>query len=54
MKIVNFQQRVLRKKAEEYKPKKKVTYKMIQLYIKEKYNLKMHTVYIVEIGRAHV
>lgn len=38
-------------KAEEYKPKEKVTYKMIQLYIKEKYNLKMHTVYIVEVKR---
>ena len=30
-------------KAEEFKPKDKVTYKMIQSYIKEKYNLKMHT-----------
>ncbi len=38
-------------KAEEYKPKEKVTYKMIQSYIKEKYNLKMHTAYIAEVKR---
>ena len=38
-------------KTEEYKPKEKVTYKMIQSYIKEKYNLKMHTAYIAEVKR---
>ena len=38
-------------KAEGYKPKEKVTYKMIQSYIKEKYNLKMHTAYIAEVKR---
>ena len=38
-------------KAEEYKPKNKVTYKVIQSYIKEKYNIKMHTSYIAEVKR---
>ena len=38
-------------RAEKYKPKEKVTYKMIQAYIKDKFGLKMHTSYIAEVKR---
>ena len=36
----------------EYKPKVKVTYKMIMDYIKEKYNLNVHSTTIAEIKRS--
>ncbi|WP_347126264.1 23S rRNA (uracil(1939)-C(5))-methyltransferase RlmD, partial [Mediterraneibacter gnavus] len=35
------------KRAEEYKPKERVTYKMIKEYIEAKYGFKVHTAYIV-------
>ena len=36
------------KRAEEYKPKERVTYKMIKEYIEAKYGFKVHTAYIAE------
>ena len=39
------------KRAEAYKPKEKVTYKMIKEYIEAKYGFKVHTAYIAEIKR---
>ena len=39
------------KRAEERKPKDKVTYKMIQKYIEENYGFKVHTAYIAEVKR---
>ncbi|MDE6585155.1 MAG: 23S rRNA (uracil(1939)-C(5))-methyltransferase RlmD [Clostridia bacterium] len=39
------------KRAEERKPKEKVTYKMIQEYIEQTYGLKVHTAYIAEVKR---
>lgn len=36
-------------KAETYKPKERVTYKMIQEYIEEKYGFKVQTSYIAEV-----
>ena len=39
------------KKAEEYKPKERVTYKMIKEYIETKYGFKVHTAYIAEVKR---
>lgn len=39
------------KRAEERKPKEKVTYKMIQEYIKQTYGFKVHTAYIAEVKR---
>jgi 23S rRNA (uracil1939-C5)-methyltransferase len=38
-------------KAEAYKPKGKVTYKMIKEYIEAKYGFKVHTAYIAEVKR---
>ena len=38
-------------KAEAYKPKEKVTYKMIKEYIEAKYGFKVHTAYIAEVKR---
>ncbi|WP_070043060.1 23S rRNA (uracil(1939)-C(5))-methyltransferase RlmD [Robinsoniella peoriensis] len=40
------------KKAEAYKPKERVTYKMIKEYIEEKYGFKVHTSYIAEVKRS--
>ena len=37
------------KRAEAYKPKEKVTYKMIKEYIEAKYGFKVHTAYIAEV-----
>ena len=37
--------------AEEYKPKERVTYKMIKEYIEAKYGFKVHTAYIAEVKR---
>lgn len=39
------------KKAEEYIPSERVTYKMIQEYVENKYNFKVHTAYIAEVKR---
>ena len=38
-------------RAEGYKPKERVTYKMIQDYIEAKYGFKVHTAYIAEVKR---
>ena len=39
------------KRAAVYKPKERVTYKMIKEYIEEKYGFKVHTAYIAEVKR---
>ena len=39
------------KRAESYKPKEQVTYKMIKEYIEAKYGFKVHTAYIAEVKR---
>ena len=38
-------------KAGDYRHSEKVTYKMIQEYIENKYNFKVHTAYIAEVKR---
>ena len=38
-------------RAESYKPKERVTYKMIKEYIEAKYSFKVHTAYIAEVKR---
>ncbi|MDO4452572.1 MAG: 23S rRNA (uracil(1939)-C(5))-methyltransferase RlmD [Lachnospiraceae bacterium] len=40
------------KRAEAYKPKEIVTYKMIKEYIEVKYGFKVHTTYIAEVKRG--
>ena len=39
------------KRAESYKSKERVTYKMIKEYIEAKYGFKVHTAYIAEVKR---
>jgi len=39
-------------RAEAYKPKERVTYKMIIEYIEAKYGFKVHTAYIAEVKRS--
>ena len=39
------------KRAEEYKPRERVTYKMIKEYIEAKYGFRVHTAYIAEVKR---
>ncbi len=39
------------KRAAAYKPKERVTYKMIKEYIEVKYCFKVHTAYIAEVKR---
>ena len=39
------------KRAEAYKPKERVTYKMIKEYVEAKYGFKVHTAYIAEVKR---
>jgi len=39
-------------RAEAYKPKERVTYKMIKEYIEAKYGFKVHTAYIAEVKRT--
>ena len=39
------------KRAAAYKPKERVTYKIIKEYIEAKYGFKMHTTYITEVKR---
>lgn len=38
-------------RAKQYQPAPRVTYKMIQEYIEEKYGFKVHTAYIAEVKR---
>ena len=38
--------------AKKYQPKPKITYKMIQEYVEQKYGFKMHTAYIAEVKRS--
>jgi len=38
-------------RAEGYKPKERITYKMIKEYIEVKYGFKVHTAYIAEVKR---
>lgn len=38
--------------AETYKPKERVTYKMIKEYIEAEYGFKVHTAYISEVRRS--
>lgn len=40
------------KRAETYKLKERVVYKMIKEYIEAKYGFKVHTAYIAEIRRS--
>mgnify|MGYP007086180453 CR=1 FL=1 len=40
------------KRAEAYKPKERVTYKMIKEYIEAEYGFKVHTAYISEVRRS--
>ncbi len=40
------------KRAAAYKPKERVTYKMIKEYIEAKYGFKIHTAYIAEVKRG--
>ncbi len=39
------------KRVSVYKPKERVTYKMIKEYIEAKYGFKVHTAYITEVKR---
>ena len=39
------------KRAEAYKPKERITYKMIKEYIEAKYGFEVHTAYIAEVKR---
>ncbi len=39
------------KRAAAYKPKERVTYKMVKEYIEAKYGFKVHTAYIAEVKR---
>lgn len=39
-------------KADKFKPKERVTYKMIQEYVEKKYGFKVHTAYIAEVKRS--
>ena len=38
--------------TKKYQPKPKITYKMIQQYVKKKYGFKVHTVYNTELKRS--
>ena len=39
-------------RAKKYQPKLKVTYKIIQKYVENKYGFKVHTAYIAEVKRS--
>ena len=43
--------KAISERAEAYKPKERVTYKMIKEYIEAKYGFKVHTAYIAEVKR---
>lgn len=38
--------------GEKYHPKPKITYKMMQEYVEQKYGFKVHTAYIAEVKRS--
>ena len=40
------------KRAKKYQPKPKITYKMIQEYVEQKYGFEVHTSYIAEVKRS--
>ncbi|MEG0416559.1 MAG: hypothetical protein RR565_10550 [Erysipelothrix sp.] len=42
----------IQERADKFKPKDKVTYKVIKEYIEEKYGFKVHTAYIAEVKRS--
>ena len=44
--------KAISERAEAYKPKERVTYKMIKEYIEAKYGFKVHTAYIAEVKRG--
>ncbi len=46
-----FSLKKIKERADERKPKEKVTYKMIQEYIEQTYGFKVHTAYIAEVKR---
>lgn len=46
-----FSLKKIKERAEERKPKEKITYKMIQEYIEQTYGFKVHTAYIAEVKR---
>lgn len=39
-------------RAKKYQPKPKITYKMIQEYVEQKYGFKVYTAYIAEVKRS--
>ena len=39
-------------RAKKYQPKPKITYKMIQEYVENKYGFKVHTAYIAAVKRS--
>ena len=43
--------KAIAERADAYKPKERVTYKMIKEYIEAKYGFKVHTAYIAEVKR---
>lgn len=43
--------KAISERAEAYKPKERVTYKMIKEYIEVKYGFKVHTAHIAEVRR---
>ena len=44
--------KAISERAEVYKPKERVTYKMIKEYIEAKCGFKVHTAYIAEVNRS--
>lgn len=46
-----FSLKKIKERAEERKPKEKVTYKKMQDYIEQTYGFKVHTAYIAEVKR---
>lgn len=44
--------KAISERAEAYKPKERMTYKMIKEYIQAKYGIKVHTAYIAEVKRG--
>ncbi len=39
-------------RVKKYQPKSKITYKMIQEYVEQKYGFKIHTAYIAAVKRS--
>ncbi len=44
--------KAISERAEAYKPKERVNYKMLKEYIEAKYGFKVHTAYITEVKRS--